>query len=121
MCFVSRKRFKKLEADLAHLVDTVEGERVKKLTADSEKLTKTEELLSHIKFKVKSVQVVENQQTGRQSVIIQYELPKIILDIDENGKPNKNDFFYSSNILNMISLTDMKTIQDAIEKAQKIK
>ena len=118
MCFISRKRFKKMESDLERLVKTVEGDRLKKLTADSEKLTKTEELVSHVKFKVKSISIVENTDNGNNCVVIQYELPRIVLEIGEDGNPNKNDFFYSSNMLNMISLEDMKSIYEAIEKAK---
>ena len=110
---------KRIEADVKHLIDLIEGDEMKKLRKDSEELAKIKNLISHVKFKIKSIQVVENQETGNPRVIVNYELPQIILDLDENNVPNKNEFFYSSNMLDMISLEDMQKFQDVLNKIKR--
>ena len=43
----------------------------------------------------------------------------VCLEFDEEGKPIKNNFFYASNFLELISIEDMEKIQREIEKTQK--
>ena len=85
---------------------------------DSEELKKIKSLLTHVKFKIKNTQVISNQETGKTNIVVTYELPRIVLELDENGNPNKNDFFYSTNMLDMISLEDMSKFQDALKNAK---
>ena len=116
------KRIEQVEKQLEHLTNLLESNEIKQLRKDSEELKKIKELLSHVKFKIKETRVVENQETGRTSVVVVYELPRIVLDLDEEGNPNKDNFFYSTNMLNMISLDDMSKFQQKLRLAkQKIK
>lgn len=108
---------KKIEQKLDHLITLIEGEEFSKLQKDSEELKQLKELLKSIKFKVKEARIV-NDDKGT-SVVVTYELPRIIINFDDNHNPIKNDFFFSTNMLNMISLEDMATCQNLIEKAKK--
>ena len=107
-----------LEKKVDKLTALLESNEIKQLRKDSDELKKTKELLSHVKFKIKETRVVENQDNGNISIIVTYEMPRIVLELDENGRPNKNDFFYSSNMLDMISLEDMSKFQDKLKAAQ---
>lgn len=100
------------------LVDLLESNEIKQLRKDSEELKTLKSLLAHVKFRIKDTRVVENQETGRTNVVVTYELPRVVLDLDENGKPNKNDFFYATNMLDMISLEDMSSFQNVLRNAQ---
>lgn len=118
MLFKRRKQLDAIQEQLNHLTDLLESGEVKKWQKDSEELKKTKELLSHVKFRIKETRVVDNQETGGVSVVVAYELPRIVLNLDENGNPPKNDFFYSTNMLNMISLEDMSNFQKNLRVAQ---
>lgn len=107
-----------IEEKVNKLVDLLESNEVKQLKKDSEELSKIKSLLSHVKFKIKNTQVTTNTDTGKTNIIVTYELPRVILELDENGNPNKNDFFYSTNMLDMISLEDMSKFQDALKNAK---
>ena len=110
---VTKKQILKEVQDLSNLVKGKEFEKLKK---DSEELQKINSLLANIKFKVKDIKYYEEDE----AVKITYELPKIVLYLDENGKvANKNDFFYSTNMLELISLEDMMKIQDFLRKLEK--
>lgn len=114
------KRLIALEEKVNHLVDLIESDEVKKLRDDSVELKEIKRLISHVKFKIKDTRIVENTDNGKQSVIVTYELPRIVLELDENGKPSKNDFFYASNMLNMISLEDMSNFQKVLRNRKKL-
>jgi len=113
------KQLLAIEEKINHLVELVESEEYKKLKKDSEELAKTKSLLAHVKFKIKETRVVEDQETGEMSIIVTYELPRIVLKLDENGNPSKDEFFYSSNMLDMISLEDMSKFQNILRNAKK--
>ena len=106
------------QENVKKLVALLESNEVKQLRKDSEELKKLQALLAPIKFKIKNTQVGTNQDNGRTIVIVTYELPRIVLELDENGNPNKNEFFYSTNMLDMISLEDMSKFQDALRLAK---
>ena len=114
----NKKKIIDLEKKVDKLTALLESNEIKQLRKDSDELKKTKELLSHVKFKIKETRVVENQDNGNISIIVTYEMPRIVLELDENGRPNKNDFFYSSNMLDMISLEDMSKFQDKLKAAQ---
>jgi hypothetical protein len=112
------KQLNSIEEQVKHLTTHLESKEIQNLRKDSAELAQIKELLSHVHFKIKETRVVDNQETGRVSVVVSYELPRIVLDIDENGNPNKNDFFYSTNMLNMISLEDMSKFQNVLRQAK---
>lgn len=114
------KLLTELKAKIDHLAALLESGEVQQWKKDSDELKKTKELLSHVKFKIKDVRIVEDTNTGKQKVIVVYELPRIELELDENGNPNKNDFFYSSNMLDMISLEDMSYFQKILRNRKRM-
>ena len=107
---------KKLSKQIQELSDFIKSNEYEELKKDSAELKRVKELLSHVKFKVKDIKFFEEGEENQPTVRIIYELPVIDLTIDENGEPSKNDFFYSSNMLEMISLEDMNKIQDFLRK-----
>ena len=112
------KQLNSIEEGVRHLTELLESNEIKQLRKDSKELSELKELLSHVKFKIKETRMVDSQETGETTVVVSYELPRIILTLDENGNPNKNEFFYSTNRLNMISLEDMSKFQDVLRHAQ---
>ena len=112
-------RGKRIEETVTKILSILESEELKNLQKDSQKLHELEELLKNVKFKIKKITVTENQETNLPRVIITYELPTVILDIDEHGEPNKDDFFYSSNMLNMIDLDDMQAVNKTLQNIKK--
>lgn len=113
------KSTKLLLQKMDELAKLIESNELDKLRKESAELKKTKDLISHVKFKIKDVRVVDNTETCRKNVIVTYELPRIVLELDENGNVNKNDFFYSSNMLNMISLEDMTKFQNTLRNIKK--
>jgi len=112
------KTILEIQENVNKLVSLLESNEIKQLRKDSEELKKIKSLLAPIKFKIKNTQMIPNQETGRMNVIVTYELPRIVLELDENGNPNKNDFFYSTNMLDMISLEDMSSFQKVLNAAK---
>ena len=105
---------KKLLAKIDELTNLIKSEEFQRLKKDSDELKRIQALLPNIKFKVKSVKYFEDEETGEEIVQITYDLPVINLKIDEHGNPNKNDFFYSTNSLDMISIEDMEKISELL-------
>ena len=116
---IRKKELIAIDEKVDKLVALLESNEIKQLRKDSEELKKIKSLLANVKFKIKETRVVENQDTGNNSVVVVYELPRIVLNLDDEGNPNKNDFFYSTNMLDMISLSDMQKFQDVLEKAKR--
>ena len=118
--FSTRKTLVEMKDQITKIENLLESNEIKQLRKDSDELKTIKELLSHVKFKIKDVRPVENQQTGNMSVVVTYELPRIVLDLDEQGEPmSRNDFFYSTNKLNLISLEDMSKFNDVLRQAQR--
>ena len=83
----STKTLLSIEEKVNKMVDLLESNEVKQLRKDSEELKKIKSLLAHVKFKIKNVNVITNQETGRPNIIVTYELPRVVLELDENGNP----------------------------------
>lgn len=93
------------------LTDLIKSKEYEQLKRDSEELKQIKELISHIKFKIRNVDLISDD-----TIQVVYELPRINLIMDENGKLSKNDFFYATNFLEMISLEDMNKFQVFVNK-----
>ena len=110
--FVTKKKLlKDIQKDVKELSSFVKTKEYEQLKKDSQELHEIKALLSNIHFKIKDAQFDKDEK----KVLITYELPKIVLDVDENGEVNKNDFFYSVNVLELISLEDMQKILKFLE------
>lgn len=119
MCFIPRKKLNKIETDLAELTKIVKTQELTRLRKIKDDYNVQSELLKDIRFKVKTIKSVVNENTGLPELRIAYEVPVVCLEFDEEGKPIKNNFFYASNFLELISIEDMEKIQREIEKTQK--
>lgn len=95
------KKFKEINEKL----DTYFGNEFSKLKKDSEELKQIKSLLAHIQISVKRAIPMDDG-----TIKIVYELPTICINPEQ-----KNELFYSINMLNLISIDDMKKIQKAID------
>ena len=117
MPFVSKKKIEKIEQEIKELKEIFQKNEVETLRKKAQELENIKELLSHVKFRLKDIKLSE--EGSYKTVKIFYQLPIIELLIDQNGNPNKNDFFYSSNSLGLLDLESMKKIQIFLEKLKK--
>lgn len=107
---------KQILAQLNELTDLIKSEEFERYKRDSEELKQIKELLAHIKFKIKDIKYIDGEV-----IQVVYELPRVRLTMDEEGKLSKNDFFYATNFLEMISLEDMQNFQKFVESIKQQK
>ena len=98
--------------DLKHIVKTQE---LMRLRAENARLKEKEELINKIRFKLKSVSYLEEED----KILCKYEIPPILVSIDSERNPIKNDMFFAINKLQIISFDDMKKIQNVIDNLKK--
>ena len=103
-----------IEQKIDHLTGLLEGDELNKLKHDSEELKEIKELLSHVKLKIKDVRVVNDS-----SIVVNYDAPRVVIQLDDEGKPIKDEFFYATNMLNLISYEDMSKFSEILRKAKK--
>lgn len=115
MCFL-KKRFKQLEDKMEGLQKLIETNELARLQKVEKEHISTVGDLQNIKFRVKSVKYSEQERT----VVINYEVPPIVLNIDDSGKPELNKTFKSINLLNMVGMDDFKKIQEVLDKIKPI-
>lgn len=79
----------------------------------AQKAKKYDELISLLKnvtfYVDKIIPAVDD--LGNTKYAITYKSPTIIQEFDYNGDPIKNDFIYSINMLDLISLDDLPKLQ----------
>lgn len=105
---------KQILARIDELTNLIKSDEFNRLKQESEELKRIKALLPNIKFKVKDI----NYYKENNVVQIRYELPVITLQLNEEGKPSRNEFFYATNVLEMISLEDMQKIMEYLEKCK---
>ena len=110
-----KKKFEELQQSVQELTNIVKTQELVRLREESKELKEIKEYLSHVQFKLKDVKAFEGEELGKINIRITYQLPVVTLTLDSEGNPNKDDFFYSSNILGLLSFEDMKKIQKVLE------
>lgn len=105
---------KQILARIDELTNLIKSDEFNRLKQESEELKRIKALLPNIKFKVKDI----NYYKENNVVQIRYELPVITLQLNEEGEPSRNEFFYATNVLEMISLEDMQKIMEYLEKCK---
>jgi hypothetical protein len=83
----------------------------------NEKARKYDELISYLKninFNIDKI-IPAVDDLGNTKYAITYKSPTIIQEFDETGKPIKNNFIYSINMLDLVSVEDWKKLQDIYE------
>lgn len=116
MLIIGKKAYNGLLNEIKTLKEEIEGKEFDRLKRDSEELKEKNKLIGDIRFKVRSVAEIEDQDTSEKSVKIVYQPKTVILRFDEKGNPVKDDFFYAMNVLGLISVEDMVRIQNVIDK-----
>ena len=100
-----------LKHEIEDLRQIIKTQELIKLRAENAKLKEKEILIGKVRFKLKSVAYLENENF----ILVKYEIPPVKVPVDENGKVKNNDFFYAVNKLQMISFDDMKKISAVID------
>lgn len=107
-----------LTNEVKKLTEMVVTDEVKRLKEKEKLYEEQTQLLSNVKFRVKSAKVTDSG-SGTPSVVVIYQLPMITIELDENGDPiERIPFFYSVNALGMVSIEDYKTIEKALIDAK---
>ena len=121
MPFISKKKLieeiTQLKNEVIDLKKAVITEELKKLREEKKQYDQQTELLSHIQLKVKDARIINDIENDAVFVRVVYDLPTIVISLDENGKAKKNDFFYSVNALELIDLKDLEKLSKLFEKA----
>ncbi len=118
----TKKKEEKLKAEIAtlshelkELKEIVKTQELLRLRAENARLKEKEQLISNVRFRLKSVAYLEDEN----KILVKYDFPNIKIDLDNDNNPVKNDLFYSINMLQLISLDDMKRIQSVINEIKK--
>ena len=102
----------RLTHEIADLKEIIKTQELIKLRAENARLKEMEKDISKVKFRLRDVSYLEEEGI----LLVKYDIPFVKVPIDENGKVQKNDFFYSVNKLRLISLEDMKKISNVINE-----
>ena len=90
----------------------------------TEKAKKYDELMSYLKninFNIDKI-IPAVDDLGNTKYAITYKSPTIIQEFDHDGNPIKNDFIYSINMLNLVSVEDWSKLQQIYDtEKQKVK
>lgn len=92
------------------MVEEIRNANAKIIT---EKAKKYDELMSYLKkinFNIEKI-IPTVDDLGNTKYCITYKSPTIIQEFDEEGNPVKNDFIYSINMLNLVSVEDWSKLQ----------
>ena len=106
-----------LTHELEDLRQIVKTQELLRLRAENERLKEKEQLISKIRFKLKTVAYLDEEQV----ILVKYEIPNVKVPVDEEGKVQKNDFFYAINKLQLLSMEDMKKISAVVDNIKKEK
>lgn len=105
-----RADVKKIKNDIDFIKSELSPEIVKK----AEKYDQLKELLEEIYFDIELEESLDYNGETQYKII--YKNPEIILNFDEYGDPIKNDFFYSMNMLNLLTMDATNKLMNIIVK-----
>ena len=106
-----------LTHELEDLRQIVKTQELLRLRAENERLKEKEQLINKIRFKLKTVAYLEEDQV----ILVKYEIPNVKVPVDEEGNVKKNDLFYAINKLQLLSMEDMKKISAVVDNIKKDK
>ena len=122
--FFTKKQKEKYEQEIANLrhevaelSQIIKTQELLRLRAENERLKEKETLISKVKFRLKDVAYLDEEDC----VLVKYEIPYAKVYFEANGQVKKNDFFYAINRLQLLSFDDMKKIQKVIDNVKKLK
>lgn len=105
-----RKDIKEIKEQLNIIKNELSLEIIRK----AEGYDRLKKLLEEIYFDVELVESLDYNGETQYEVI--YKNPKVMLNFDEYGEPIKNDFFYSMNMLNLLTIEANEKILDILFK-----
>lgn len=120
--FISKKKKEQLDNEIsalkheiADLRQIIKTQELMHLRAENARLKEKEQLISKIRFKLKSVAYLEEEGI----ILAKYEIPPVKVRVNEAGEIVKNDFFYAINKLQLLSLEDLKKISVVVDNIKK--
>lgn len=106
-----------LRHEIAELSQIIKTQELLRLRAENERLKEKELLISKVKFKLKDVAYIEEDDF----VLVKYEIPYAKVFFEADGQVKKNEFFYAINKLQLLPLEDMKKIQRVLDNVKSLK
>ena len=101
----------RLKHEVEDLRQIIKTQELIKLRNENALLKEKEQLINKIKFKLKDVGYIEEEN----AILVKYKIPDVKILVNEEGELLKNDFFYAVNKLQLISFEDMKKISALID------
>lgn len=114
MCFNKnlKKQMATLQESVARLQKSIETNELTRLREIQKQHMESEKSLVNVKLKVKNIKYLKQDR----QLVVTYEQPIIVLNIDDTGEPEPNKEFISINKLNLVSMDDMLRIQNELNK-----
>lgn len=116
-----REKYDKEIASLKHEIEDlrqiIKTQELIKLRAENARLKEKEQLISKVGFKLKNIAYLEEEGI----ILVRYEIPAVKVRVNENGEIQRNDFFYATNKLQLLSFSDMKKISAVVDNIKKNK
>ena len=106
-----------LRQEIKNLEQIIKTQELVRLRAENERLKEKEKLIDKVKFRLKDVAYLVEEDV----MLVKYEVPYVKVAFDADANPKKNDLFYAINKLQLITLDDMKKIQNVINDVKKRK
>lgn len=95
-------------------VEEINSKLTKETLEKAQKYDELKELLQNICFDVEIVEGLDDK--GENQYTLLYKNPEVILNFDEYGDPIKNNFFYSMNMLDLLSYESTQKLYNIIIK-----
>lgn len=109
-----RKEIKEIKEDVKNIKENLTSDIIQK----AKKYDELKELLEEIYFDIELIESFDYNGETQYEII--YKNPKVMLNFDEYGEPIKNNFFYSINMLNLLTKEANDTLYEVLRK-EKIK
>lgn len=110
----TRLLLEEMQKELFDLKQTVVTQELVRLREESKKYKEVQEDLRNVHLKIKTVRQIENEDGHFFEVT--YAPIKITMTVDEDGKLSRNEFFRSTNRLNLLSNEDFILLEKEIAK-----
>lgn len=101
------------------LVEEIHAANTKKIAEKAKKYDELMSFLKNINFNIDKI-IPAVDDLGNTKYAITYKSPTIVQEFDHEGNPIKNDFIYSINMLNLVSVEDWSKLQQIYDN-EKIK
>ena len=119
----TRLLLEQMQKELSDLKQTVVTQELVRLREESKRFNDVKEDLKNVHFRIKTAREIENEDGHFFEVT--YAPIKIVMNIDDDGKISRNEFFRSVNRLNLLSNEDFILLEKEIakikNKAKKVK